>query len=383
MISIFNVALTSQNSHKIDAVEKVLNNLFSENDNSKYKLDAFKVTDENQVEQPVDNFGLVMARNRIKWLLNSDSQARQKYQLIISIENFLVKKTYEDYACVLMYDPRQDVEYIGYQWCGQTFDKELFDQLFIQYPHLQGATKSLGDLLHQKYKVPHDNWTGSAQQCNGVGNDRSLMIKEQLVVLSKKYYQDQECLQQVKNKFRYIKDFPIPGVNFKDWNDLFLDPILIKRFTRFLAQKYDLDPPIIKPNTVNLLTKDILPHPKIDYVIGLESRGFLIGMPLALELRCGFIPLRKEGKISHPKVTEAYSKEYGQDILELRSDLPKGRVLIVDDVLATGGSLKAAINLAEKAGHTIVDCIIVTDVSPLRSMAEEKLEGYPVRVILK
>jgi len=105
---------------------------------------------------------------------------------------------------------------------------------------------------------------------------------------------------------------------------------------------------------------------------------------IAQELHSSFVPLRKKGKIAGQRVSTSYSKEYGTDTLELRSDLQKGKkTLIVDDILATGGSLKASADLAKLVGLDIVDIVVIRDVPSLRSKANDKLEGLPLRVLIR
>jgi adenine phosphoribosyltransferase len=95
------------------------------------------------------------------------------------------------------------------------------------------------------------------------------------------------------------------------------------------------------------------------------------------------IPARKPGKIPGKILSESYQKEYGTDTIEIRNDVPPGNVLIVDDILATGGSLMAAIRLVERAGHKVIGCAVVSDVPELREKAKETLGSYPVHVLLK
>lgn len=140
----------------------------------------------------------------------------------------------------------------------------------------------------------------------------------------------------LKANIRNIPDFPQDGIQFKDIT------------------------PLLKNADTLELTSQVLARPfrgkGIDHVVGLESRGFLFGTNLAQDLHAGFIPIRKPGKLPAEKIEASYELEYGEDVVEMHSDaLQKGdRVLIHDDLIATGGSAKAATRLVEKLGATVV-----------------------------
>ncbi|MDD4608576.1 MAG: adenine phosphoribosyltransferase [Bacteroidaceae bacterium] len=129
---------------------------------------------------------------------------------------------------------------------------------------------------------------------------------------------------------RTIKDFPIPGIMFKDVTTLFKDPKLLKELSDLMYEKYK-DKGITK-------------------VVGIESRGFIMGPILATRLNAGFIPIRKPGKLPSETIEQSYDKEYGKDIIQIHKDAlsEEDVVLIHDDLLATGGTMKAAYQLVEK-----------------------------------
>ncbi len=157
----------------------------------------------------------------------------------------------------------------------------------------------------------------------------------------------QQVINQVKDKIRSIPDFPKPGVLFRDITTALKDPETLKKMVDFLNDNF----------------KD----EEIDYVIGLESRGFIFGMPVAYKLSSGFIPIRKPNKLPAKTLKESYALEYGSDTLEMHEDALKtgDRVLIVDDLLATGGTCAAACNLVAKAGAEIVGCAFVIELNDL------------------
>ena len=158
----------------------------------------------------------------------------------------------------------------------------------------------------------------------------------------------QQTVAQVKEMIRDIPDFPKQGIIFKDITTALKDATTLKKMVDFLCDNFQ--------------------EQKIDYIIGLESRGFIFGMPVAYKLNAGFIPVRKPNKLPAKTLKESYVLEYGTDTLEIHEDaLKKGdRVLIVDDLLATGGTAAAACNLVTKTGAEIVGCAFVIELSDLK-----------------
>lgn len=140
-------------------------------------------------------------------------------------------------------------------------------------------------------------------------------------------------MESIKDKIRNIKDFPCEGIIFRDITTAIKDAPTMKKMIDFFVEKF----------------KDA----KIDYVAGPESRGFIFGMPIAYELNCGFIPIRKPGKLPAATISMEYELEYGTDKIEIHKDaIEKGkRVLLIDDLLATGGTASAAAKLIQSVGE--------------------------------
>ena len=162
----------------------------------------------------------------------------------------------------------------------------------------------------------------------------------------------------LKKYIRDIQDFPKPGIGFKDITPLLLNPIARKETLQLLLS--------------NLKDK------QIDKVIGVESRGFFFGILIAEELNAGFIPVRKPKKLPFDTISASYDLEYGTDTLEIHVDaIQKGdKVLIHDDVLATGGTAKAVCELVERLGGEIVQCNFLMELSFLNG--REKIAGKSI-----
>ncbi len=162
---------------------------------------------------------------------------------------------------------------------------------------------------------------------------------------------------------RHVDDFPKLGIGFKDITPVLQDAALFRRSTEALAAAYRED--------------------EVTHVLGVESRGFIFGAPVAQALAAAFVPARKPGKLPGARVTEPYALEYGSDALEVHADAfgPGSRVLIVDDVLATGGTAAAAVRLVERCRATVAGLAVVIDLSFLPWRAA--LHGRRVEALVR
>jgi adenine phosphoribosyltransferase len=166
----------------------------------------------------------------------------------------------------------------------------------------------------------------------------------------------------VRRAIRDVPDFPKPGILFKDITPVLLDPALFRRVTEALAEPFAAG--------------------GITHVIAIESRGFILGAPVALHLGAALVPMRKPGKLPAAHAREEYALEYGSDALEMHADaVPEGaRVLIVDDVLATGGTAAAACRLVERVGGDVVGLSFLMELSFLHG--RDELRGRRVERIV-
>jgi adenine phosphoribosyltransferase len=162
----------------------------------------------------------------------------------------------------------------------------------------------------------------------------------------------------LKKKIRNIPDFPQKGILFRDITTLLNDATCFNHVIDEFVKRY-------KTMT-------------IDVVAGIESRGFIIGGAIAHQLHRGFVPIRKPGKLPAEKLSIEYSLEYGTDRIEMHADaITKGaRVLMVDDLLATGGTMKAACDLVELAGGSVVECAFIIHLADLKG--ERLLKKYKI-----
>ncbi len=165
-------------------------------------------------------------------------------------------------------------------------------------------------------------------------------------------------MEDIKKLIRDVPDFPKPGILFKDITPLLGNAQAFKRVIKILGDKYA--------------------NQNISKVVGMESRGFIFGAPLSVEIGAGFVPVRKKGKLPWTKVSEEYILEYGTDQLEMHADAvsPGERILILDDVLATGGTALATARMLEKQKAEVVSLAFILELEFLNGRA--KLPGKDV-----
>lgn len=167
----------------------------------------------------------------------------------------------------------------------------------------------------------------------------------------------------LKSFIRDIPDFPKPGILFRDITPLLGNPAALRETVRRLAEPYR--------------------NEKIDVIVAAEARGFIFAAPLAIELGAGFVPVRKPGKLPFDRHSFRYDLEYGSDTLEMHIDgVSSGaRVLVVDDLLATGGTVGACVKLLEKTGANIIGCAFVIELNGLNG--RQAVAPHPVHSLMQ
>jgi len=164
----------------------------------------------------------------------------------------------------------------------------------------------------------------------------------------------------LKDKIRTVPHWPIEGVMFRDITTLLEDPEAFKKTCDLLYERY----------------RDV----KIDKLVAIDARGFIFGGVLAYKLNVGFVPVRKAGKLPYKTISESYTLEYGENVVEMVVEMhvdaiKKGeRILVVDDLIATGGTISAATKLIEKLGGEIVECVFLVELPDLKG--REKIKNY-------
>jgi adenine phosphoribosyltransferase len=168
--------------------------------------------------------------------------------------------------------------------------------------------------------------------------------------------------EELQRNIRNVPDFPIPGIQFKD-----ITPVLAD--ARLFAGSIDLLVHNFRPGTV-------------DVVVGIDARGFIFAAAAALKLKAGFVPVRKKGKLPYTTLEQSYELEYGSNTVAIHTDAvgPGSRVLLIDDLLATGGTATAAAQLVTQAGAHILEISFLIELSFLKG--REKLKNFPVRSLV-
>ena len=168
----------------------------------------------------------------------------------------------------------------------------------------------------------------------------------------------------LRERIRSIPDYPKPGIVFRDITTLLQDPQGFRE-------------------TVDQLVAPFETH-QVDKVVGVEARGFIIGGAVAHQLHAGFVPARKVGKLPWETVSQDYELEYGTDTIQIHTDCIEAgeKILLVDDLIATGGSAEAALRLIEKVDGEVVGCSFVIDLPDLGGSAKLRDLGYPVSALV-
>lgn len=351
------IALTSESKIKIDALKLFIKNIMQI---EKYQLDTVRNPDQelfNLPSQPLNDGGAEACLERLKFIKNVVD-----YDYIFSIENYISEKTEHDYCyCIIQSGEKK---YYGISDGIECLQKDILKKVFAQERGqycCEGVEKTYGEFLQETHPyINPNNW----MKFQGKDKDRGKQIEGALFKAYSKMMLDRIVIRH--------KDFPKKGVIFQDLMPLFKDPNLYNTLISIIANEIE----------INLGTE----IKKINYIIGPELRGCMFGILLARELNCGFIPIRKDGKLPGPIFKATYDKEYGKDTLTIsyRGMDMEQNVIIIDDLIATGGSMESCIKLCKYNGYNILDCIVLKDVPELREKYLARMEklGIKVRVIL-
>jgi len=178
--------------------------------------------------------------------------------------------------------------------------------------------------------------------------------------------QDRNINEYLRRHIRTVPNWPAPGVQFRDITPLLQDPKVFRVMVDAFVHRY-MDPGM-----------------RPDVVAGLDARGFILGAVIAYELAVGFVPIRKKGKLPFTTVEETYELEYGSATVELHTDAVKAgdRVLLVDDLIATGGTMMAGKKLLEKLGAQVMEGAAIVDLPELGGSARLREAGLPLFTLL-
>lgn len=187
-----------------------------------------------------------------------------------------------------------------------------------------------------------------------------MCVKGHAFPLSEPSHFMNESSDYFKSVIRTVADWPQPGVRFRDITPLLQDPLAFRRLIDTLVERY----------------RDA----RLDAIAAIDARGFIVAAPLAYVLGCSFVPVRKRGKLPSSTLSESYSLEYGEASIELHTDAiaPATRVLLVDDLIATGGSMLAAARLVQRSGGELVEAAAVIDLPALGGSRRLRDAGHAV-----
>lgn len=392
-VKIIKVCVSSLSDIKLNAVRNIFKSMFG----SEVIVIPLPTGHNNHPVQPV-NTGrkCVINRNDAMKEMLSHSNREYKYDYLVSIENEIVfnKNNNNGYVvdlCHVLVEDKNGNVYINSDiWnikerTASYIDLNYYVTAVLNTPgdYSQGddgLAVTLGSILSNDYpEIPHNNWMKYYDSSNltkeNKNKDRYLTIKNELEHIIT-YANNQNTEQDIDILRKAIikeADFPVPGVMFKDLSDILVDGNLLNKLSN---QLYRL--------VQNNLYKYDLSKVKI---MGLDARGFIYGSLLASKLNCGFIMVRKASnkKVPGKTLKQEYGTEYSKSCIEIMPHLiNEGDLIIVaDDLVATGGSLKAAIDLAQRRKATVIGCVTVLQVEELIDQANEKIKDIPLLVLIK
>lgn len=361
------ILLASTSELKLECLKKYLKEHDNENENI---IDTMNCDSLGLPSQPM-NCAQNCAKARLDYVKHNSSK---KYDFYIAIENGIEEENDEFYeACHVLIEhhnilshgciTRYRIDFVSedkdkYK-LGHAMQKMLRSDKIVYDKNISGFKKTLGEFLKDNDStVDPKNWLKS---CTHV--DRCNQISDSIMCAFLRNNMYQLFAKEILNKYQVYLNFPKAGVEFYDIFPVFKDSNTFNLLIKLLAKKYQYN--------------------NIDYVIGGESRGFCIGVALAYKIGAGFIPIRKKGKLPGNVITASYEKEYGKDEFEIQTDVNENsQVILIDDLIATGGSLRAMIDLTLSLKLKIYDCLVLKEVVELRTDAQ-KIVNYPYTVLFQ
>lgn len=357
------IGVTSHSKIKLDAVQKIFG----------HKVVALDVKSDICPEQP---FGITKTSNGgditstlacAKLRIDNIESNIKDMSFIVSIENGIVEYTngiHYDICEVEIYDPKNNKRYTSCYFKDKikisipefVISNVLFCAYNIGDQRSQlGKYRTAGYYLSKHFNTDPKDWMGL------FGTPRSAQIEASLNYV--KSIMD-DNLSEIKSRIRTIPDFPKEGIFFQDM------------FSIFENQK-DIDAIVSR-------MADLYTGSNVTKIVGPELRGCMLGVLVAQKMEIPFVPIRKPGKLPPPTKKVEYTKEYGDDAMELSSFgiNENDFVVVVDDILATGGSLKACVDLVKHFNAKIESCVVMSDVPELKELAQKTLDGNYVHVIL-
>lgn len=337
------VLLTSSSSIKRDTLFAFLKTI-----NGTYSIATMNVDDLGLPPQPTNEGGIKCAKLRVQ---HAKTKSHNSFDWYVAIENSIDTNKRVDVCNIYIEFGNESVDAVSF---GISVDPKYIDFAMI-FPadskFVPGLSVTVGELMHKDDStIDPKNWMKS------LDIDRSVQITNGLTKAFKKLFAIQ--------KYKFVPDYPKKGVDFQDMMPLLYDGKIFHDLIDMIVDHY----------------KGI----KVDYVAGLESRGLMLASAVAYAFKCGFVPIRKAGKLPREVIGINYGTEYSQDKVEIQTDAikPGSNVLIIDDLIATGGSLKAAVDLIKKVGGNVVDLCVLREVKPLKDIATKTLGGMHVTVML-
>ena len=363
------VLVTSLSVVKRQAVEEYFKSKFPDDD---LVIEQIDCTEAGLPQQPIGVQDNIIKCAKVRLNYATRHTDFDLYDFVVSIENGICYSTMDRCAAI--------IHQRGTMGAGLSFmlefNRQYLDQLLQlkldRYSkHIVGYPVTIGELIQKdRPDVDPNNWMATVPcKMNHITNiletcPRQEQIKDAIDNAFTNLEKYNESKKMLLSNIKTYNDFPKKGILFQDIFTLTEDATLMRELSNYMYNMFKYD--------------------EIDYIIGLESRGFIVGMMLASKLNIGFIPVRKAGKLPGKTISVEYGKEYGKDICEMQIDTRKqgARVLIVDDLVATGGTIQAAIDLVERQGMYVVDCCVLTEVFELRESYKKNIK-YPCNILLK